>query len=625
MYLLGGTRNRLALNSMGVYLGLEDFEHVTITPISYSGLHGEKLLSLKLGTPSPKVGSLVEVRLVPRSVLTQLPGGAEYVDFEMVKGWINECCNAESHEACKPMKGLSEQIQGLRVIDCDTREVITAKAGCKFVVLSYVWGIRRATSQSPWSTGGTISVPDDAPETINDAIKSNADEKYQQIMVMDIIYNLAYITIIAAHGDDAYSGLPGVGVERLKPPHLTTSDNTWVPSIMNIREAVEQSKWASRGWTYQEGAFSRRRLIFTSEQVLFECNTIQRSELYPLEESVKVKEEMGNQLIFSGGVFNQVWAQAAQLWMHIDGYFIRDLTYSSDILKTLSGVFRALSHSSSSPTHQIFGIPIVTSLYYQRDERGEIESKVLADGSTWGLDYVFAGALLWRLEYPAWSESNDRNGRGWLRIDGSPSWSWADWQGGGAPNRERKICFNGDDEPTAKFWLQRIHDGEFVRLTEGAVSLINRYDGQPNLFTHRLRVEALVCKVRIERVSALSIVHLRAHGQKWEAKILPNFEKDERFDIFKLGGFICGVGGGRGWFSFVVFFPNDEEWNMVLILWNSGEIGKPAERVGSIDSDCRRVCKTTMEEEKDLGTFKQDRRNHPWRYMDFRSGVMELA
>lgn len=39
-------------------------------------------------------------------------------------------------------------------------------------------------------------------------------------------------------------------------------------------DSIKQSKWATRGWTYQEGCLSRRRLIFTEKEVLFLCNKL---------------------------------------------------------------------------------------------------------------------------------------------------------------------------------------------------------------------------------------------------------------------------------------------------------------------------------------------------------------
>ncbi|KAH3995743.1 hypothetical protein HBI56_146050 [Parastagonospora nodorum] len=45
-----------------------------------------------------------------------------------------------------------------------------------------------------------------------------------------------------------------------------------------------QSHCSTRGWTFQEAALNRRRLVFTEDQLYFECRTMNCSESahYPL-------------------------------------------------------------------------------------------------------------------------------------------------------------------------------------------------------------------------------------------------------------------------------------------------------------------------------------------------------
>src|ERR1700722_2901689 len=89
---------------------------------------------------------------------------------------------------------------------------------------------------------------------------------------MNLIYEGAEITIINASGVNAQSGLPGVQNE-LRPlqPKARIGNTVLVSTLQSPRELINNSEWSTRGWTYQEGVLSRRRLIFTSEQVYFEC------------------------------------------------------------------------------------------------------------------------------------------------------------------------------------------------------------------------------------------------------------------------------------------------------------------------------------------------------------------
>ena len=71
------------------------------------------------------------------------------------------------------------------------------------------------------------------------------------IMNMDLVYEYSYVSVIAAHGDGAESGLPGVGqtprqgrqdTELLKP-------GMEIMRVHSLDEHLNKSVWASRGWT----------------------------------------------------------------------------------------------------------------------------------------------------------------------------------------------------------------------------------------------------------------------------------------------------------------------------------------------------------------------------------------
>ena len=187
-----------------------------------------------------------------------------------------------------PKSCASQYCYYLRVIDCQARAIVDAPPGCKYLALSYVWGQCTSTSL------------DDAPKVVNHSIdvtqalhfrylwidrycidQSNDIDKDSQIRQMDLIYSGAQMTIIAAAGQDPHHGLPGVGgtLRKKKQPHLKFGDYTIISTLSHPKPLVERSKWASRGWTYQEGLLSKRRLIFTEQQVFFECNSMHHAEV----------------------------------------------------------------------------------------------------------------------------------------------------------------------------------------------------------------------------------------------------------------------------------------------------------------------------------------------------------
>lgn len=52
-------------------------------------------------------------------------------------------------------------------------------------------------------------------------------------------------------------------------------------TLPDPRLVISRSKWMSWGWTYQEAMLSRRRIIFTDNQVYFECQAMQCREAFP--------------------------------------------------------------------------------------------------------------------------------------------------------------------------------------------------------------------------------------------------------------------------------------------------------------------------------------------------------
>ncbi|KAK4651462.1 hypothetical protein QC762_603470 [Podospora pseudocomata] len=85
--------------------------------------------------------------------------------------------------------------------------------------------------------------------------------------------------------------------------------------------------WATRGWTYPEGVLSKRRLVFTKHQLIFQCQKTQFLES-PLE----------------------------VLGDHIEQYVARNFTASTDGLDALRGVLqRYKADEDPPPTRSLWG------------------------------------------------------------------------------------------------------------------------------------------------------------------------------------------------------------------------------------------------------------------------------
>lgn len=324
------------------------------------------------------------------------------VDFTQLNAWLHECC--EFHlSSCAEFTEL-EPISGMRVIDVCTRDIVPATLGFDYAALSYVWG---AGDKGP----AQVCFPNPAPKTIEDALEvtkrlgipylwvdrycirqDRKNEKHDQISKMHLIYNNARITIIAAAGSGPDHGIPGIrGTSRIPQLHADLEDGLLVATFPHPTSVIKRSKWASRGWTYQEAALSRRRLGFTEYGAYFECNGVSHSE--GIEEPIRRMVSKSPRKLrprLCGGI--SAWS-SNNIWQHISDFSERKLSYQEDRMNAVLGIFSALEKSGALAGH-LWGIPMQA---FQASH--------------------FVTNLMW-------------TPRGLLRRNPQfPSWSWTGWRG----------------------------------------------------------------------------------------------------------------------------------------------------------------------------------------------------
>ncbi|KAF5542063.1 hypothetical protein FMEXI_7667 [Fusarium mexicanum] len=114
---------------------------------------------------------------------------------------------------------------------------------------------------------------------------------------MDAIYSRANFTIIDAAGTDCTSGLAGITFPRTSNPvqRCVQVDGVKLTYLGTpATEKIRSSKWGSRGWTYQEGLLSHRRIFFTNEQVMFQCNNMTCLESFAIPMSILHRLDIPN-------------------------------------------------------------------------------------------------------------------------------------------------------------------------------------------------------------------------------------------------------------------------------------------------------------------------------------------
>ncbi|KAF1962713.1 HET-domain-containing protein, partial [Byssothecium circinans] len=222
----------------------------------------------------------------------RIPG--QNAALSQVKNWLDFC--ASHHSLCQNRES---QVTGLKLLDCETYDVVPAPTNANYVALSYVWGTTVSDSEAPaMEYDGAHTLDPRITKTIRDAAtaakglgykylwvdklcidQGNAEEKHHQISKMDSIYGSADMTIIAACGQECYYGLPGVnGTPRTPRRNVKAGQINVFSSTRHPHDHIRSSKWVSRGWTLQEACLSTRRLVFTDTQLYFECNTMHCSE-----------------------------------------------------------------------------------------------------------------------------------------------------------------------------------------------------------------------------------------------------------------------------------------------------------------------------------------------------------
>jgi len=352
-------------------------------------------------------------------------------DFDLIRSWLERCNKSHPNPTLT-----ANNAKHLRVIDVEGMRVIEAPNNCRYVALSYVWGTdavcleAKLDNYQDLEAGAGLRM-EDLPRTIQDSIIAvkNLGERYlwvdrlciiqdgphkgEQIGQMVDIYRDAVFTIVAAGGNGATAGLPGIAPEsRETDRQLRTSikDLNLVLSTAPLPWFLDQSKWKTRAWTYQEWQFSSRALIFGPQEAFFVCGCGTKCESLVCElehepKSFRVAKVLGQLSLVTDRpevdlhrhtVASKVLGrERAMDWLYfIENYSKREMTYGSDVLNALWSTI--LDFNRTAGIGLLAGLP---------------ESDLHV-------------ALMWRPEV-ALQRRLDTTAKGRL----FPTWSWCGWIG----------------------------------------------------------------------------------------------------------------------------------------------------------------------------------------------------
>lgn len=341
------------------------------------------------------------------------------IDARYLAHWQNSC-NQDHGKYCasSPIEHrLPRQIPDW-VIDTAEGCLVPGRTASRYIALSYVWvapdkSTDVSTAERLMLTQKSLNqfqergylqgdVLARLPYTVKDAIVlvqkygerylwvdclcivQDSDRTRDQVDNMGEIYAGAYLTIIAA-----------TTAGRLNTRKSTRCHS--LDSTIQLYEKLFKTKWATRGWTFQEQMLSKRVIIFLDKEVFWDCQRCvwNRDDLTP--ESAP------------GTTLTRPYYETARristmsqpdLDMYIEMislYNSRDLTYPQDALPAISGVLSTLKRTFTS-------------------------------GFVGGLPCTFLDlALLWQ-PYSIASRRVARDGGSIASRKSLPSWSWCGWQ-----------------------------------------------------------------------------------------------------------------------------------------------------------------------------------------------------
>lgn len=364
------------------------------------------------------------------------------VNAAQIQSWLQSCLQYHG-ELCNspPWLGHLPQLPTLRMIDVDQGCLVNMQEQCPYVVLSYMWGrdlqfkCTNSLLPSLEMKFGLVQHWEQIPHTIQDAVNtvrllglrylwvdslcivqdSQADLQ-DQFPKMGQIFGNALLTIVAADGDDASTGLfknsntaSRVGRQCVR----YSKDLRLLISPPDLDTVLEATRWATRGWTFQEALLSKRLLVFVDQTIYFSCRSTtwseQRkahSETVPppwawAEAPSPFTTKFEGQLTHWSHIASslQIYYPSLQPWfvasiwhLIVNEYSTRTLSYELDVLAAIAGIQEIFGRIF--PQDILYGIPLS----------------------------IIQTALLW---HPRTRLRRRKGGKKNLL----PSWTWAAWIG----------------------------------------------------------------------------------------------------------------------------------------------------------------------------------------------------
>lgn len=200
-----------------------------------------------------------------------------WIDWSETRRWLSQCRSGHEDCAGSDKSSLNFAQHRFRLIDLQANCIVHAEEPVEYVALSYVWGnsndgrllLQKALVENLLRPG-SLDESQPIPATIRDAmtatrgleqrylwvdslciVQDDPEELGTCVVLMDRIYQEAVVTIVAAGGVDAHTGLPGVAPTPRKGQRVVEEivPGLHMAAIQDLDFWLRPSRYSQRGWT----------------------------------------------------------------------------------------------------------------------------------------------------------------------------------------------------------------------------------------------------------------------------------------------------------------------------------------------------------------------------------------
>ncbi|KAK4039406.1 hypothetical protein C8A01DRAFT_47124 [Parachaetomium inaequale] len=292
-----------------------------------------------------------------------LPNYGQALDLGRVRRWLSQCTNNHGGDCgATPWKTSSRRVdenfpglERLRFVDVLNECVVESRLLKPYVALSYVWGLGSSLRLTTWNQDdltrqyGLRDNLIELPRTIRDAMTfvKGIGQQYlfsRGVNVMDVIYEGALLTIVAASGHDANRGLPGVGEGSRFMPRYPEEiiPGVRLDAYIELDQVMKFSVHSSRAWTFQEEILSRRLVYFVDDKVYFRCRSTTLFEFGDPGLDTRLDRPEGTVASILPAAIHML-DPVPDFRILLLYYSKRALTYQMDGLRAMAGITRRVS------------------------------------------------------------------------------------------------------------------------------------------------------------------------------------------------------------------------------------------------------------------------------------------